>query len=319
MSQAARIIVVLLLLLVSAGALSSALAHIRAARREIDRRTDLVAETRPRRLEKAKQANIQAMAALDEKVRNTFALAMRYRWGMHAGAALLIATAIASAAAMWLLMHTFLHFSAWVAGPLAATAGFFGPRQILKRQQDRAEREFMDLFPASLDMIVRMVRAGLTITGAMRTVGTEAPSPVKEVFTSLADQVEIGIIFTDALVATGERIGIPDFRFFAVAVSLQHATGGNIAVTLEILSSIIRKRRLARLKAKATTGEVRVSAYVLGALPFVVIAGLLIMSPAYLIPLIDDPRGNAIVGAAIILLLMGFGTMRQMMRSATRF
>jgi tight adherence protein B len=319
MSEPAHLLVVLVLLLVSAGAIASALAATRAMRHQVDRRTALVSEALPDQTAMAESGRVRGMKVLNEKVRNIFALGLRFRWGMHASAALLIAIAFAGAAAMWLLSHTFLHFSVWTAGPLAAAAWFFAPRQILKRQQDRAEREFMDLFPASIDMIVRMVRAGLTITGAIRAVGNEAPPPVNEVFTSLADQVDIGIMFTDALATAGERIGMADFRFFAVAVSLQHATGGNITSTLEILSSIVRKRRLARLKAKATTGEVRVSAYVLGSLPFVVIAGLLVMSPSYLAPLIDDPRGNAIVGAAIILLLMGFGTMRQMMRSATRF
>jgi tight adherence protein B len=318
-SEPAHLVVVLVLLLVSAGAVASALATARAMRHQVERRTALVSEVRSDQAEMLESQRVRGSIVLNEKVRSIFALGLRFRWGMHASAALLIAMAFVGAAAMWLLLHTFLHFSVWIAGPLAIAAWFFAPRQILKRQQDSAERAFMDLFPASLDMIVRMVRAGLTITGAIRAVGNEAPSPVNEVFTSLADQVDIGIMFTDALVTAGERIGMADFRFFAVAVSLQHATGGNIATTLEILSSIVRKRRLARLKAKATTGEVRVSAYVLGSLPFVVIAGLLVMSPAYLAPLIDDPRGNAIVGTAIILLLMGFGTMRQMMRSATRF
>jgi tight adherence protein B len=260
-----------------------------------------------------------AAATTNLFVQNIFAVGLRYRWGMTLGATILILVAVISAVAGWLLVHVFLHFSALIAVPVTVALAMLGPRQLLKRQQARAERLFLDLFPSTIDMIVRMVRAGLTIVAAMRMVGNEAPPPINKVFTTLADRVEIGVPLNEALTQEGERIGVSDFRFFAVAVSLQYATGGNVAATLEILSDIVRKRRGARLKATSTTAEVRVSAMVLGSLPFVVVGGLLLVSPAYLEPLVADPRGNVIVGIAICLLLSGFGVMRVMMRRATRY
>jgi tight adherence protein B len=128
----------------------------------------------------------------------------------------------------------------------------------------------------------------------------------------------IGITFEDALAAAGQRIGLTDFRFFTVAITLQRATGGNLATTLDILSDLMRKRRAARLKAKATTGEVRMSAYVLGAIPLLIIGGLFVITPDYLQPLFVDPRGRIIIAVAAASMLTGFGTIRQMMRSVTR-
>ena len=142
-------------------------------------------------------------------------------------------------------------------------------------------------------------------------------SPVSDVFTNLADQMAIGITFEDALAVAGERVGLPDFRFFVTAVALQRATGGNLASTLEILSEIMRKRRAMRLKARAVTGEVRMSAYVLGSMPFFVIGGLLLVTPNYLEPLIVDSRGNVIIAMAVVSLAIGFGTIQRMMRSVT--
>jgi tight adherence protein B len=101
-------------------------------------------------------------------------------------------------------------------------------------------------------------------------------------------------------------------------VALQQTTGGNLAVTLETLSEIIRKRRAVRLKAKAATAEIRASAMVLGAIPFFIVGVLLVVSPGYLQPLITDPRGNIIIGAAVLGLVLAFVTMRTMMRSAMR-
>jgi tight adherence protein B len=73
-----------------------------------------------------------------------------------------------------------------------------------------------------------------------------------------------------------------------------------------------------RLQAKATTGEVRMSAYVLGVIPFLIIGGLLIMTPDYLRPLISDRRGKIIIAVAVTSMLTGFVIIRQMMLSVTR-
>ena len=55
---------------------------------------------------------------------------------------------------------------------------------------------------------------------------------------------------------TADRIRVPDFRFFVVALKLQRRTGGSLAETLTNLSAIIRRRKEIRLKARALTSEV---------------------------------------------------------------
>ena len=319
MRDAVLILLVVAALVVAAGGLGMALIDLRESRREIARRTDLVAPASAAPEPSPMRAGVMPrLSAVGEWFRRLFAFGMPYRWGMRAGPPLLVLTAFAGAALCWALGRGLLHLSVWIAAPLTVAAFVLVPRRLLKMQQDKAEKVFLNDFPDAIDMVVRMVRAGLPIIAAIRAIGNESPPPVGAAFAALADQVDIGILFEDALAQVGERVGLDDFRFFAVAVSLQHGTGGNIASTLEIMAEIIRKRRAARLKAQATTGEVRMSAMILGALPFVVVGGLAIMSPAYLAPLITDPRGNVIVGLAILFLSMGFLTMRQFMRRATR-
>lgn len=306
------------LLLIAAG-LVRTLVELRDARRELHRRTDLVAHVPHAHT----QAGVKGMlmpqvTRMANWFLDVFTFGLPHRWGMHTGPVALLLAGLAGGAASWFLLHTLFRLPFWITVPVTLAAFVALPRQVLKMQQRSAELVFLDLFPDALDMVVRMVRAGLPVMAAVRAVGNEAPPPVGAVFSSLADQVDIGILFEDALAQAGERIGLPDFRFFAVAVSLQHGTGGNIAATLETLAEIIRKRRVARMQARSTTGEVRMSAIVLAVLPFVVIGGLLAVRPSYLAPLITDPRGNVIVGLAIVLLVLGFATMRRMMHRATQ-
>jgi tight adherence protein B len=61
-----------------------------------------------------------------------------------------------------------------------------------------------------------------------------------------------------------------------------------------------------------------VTAWILGGLPFLVTVLLLLTNPYYLLPLIEDPRGNGIVAAAVGMLTLGLIAMRHMMRRVTR-
>jgi tight adherence protein B len=310
-----------LLLLVAGAVLITALIYSRRGREELDAHIAMVVRRGSglpaKQVAAASAAESGWRLAVGARLRHGFAIGLAQHWGMRAGPVMLIALALSGAAGGWLLMRASLQFSALWAGPAAAAMFFLLPRLWLKREQGRANQRFVSLFPDAIDMMIRMLRAGMPVTSAIRAVGIEAPSPVDRVFSQIADQMGIGITFEDALATAAEQVGLPDFRFFAVAISLQRATGGNLAVTLDILSDIMRKRRAMRLKAKAVTGEVRMSAYVLGSMPVLVIGALMLVSPDYLTPLLIERRGNIIIGVAALMMLVGFGTIRMMMRSVT--
>ncbi len=253
-----------------------------------------------------------------ESLRALFAFRMRRSWGVSANPVYLLVAGVVTGAAIWLLCGIARGLPGYVA-PIGAAVGFFlVPRIVLVREQHRSDAHFAELLPDAVDMVVRMVRAGLPIDAAIRTVGQEANPPISKVFVTIADQTEIGMPLQEALATTSGKIGNPDFRFFAVAVALQQTTGGNLAETLETLSQIIRKRRAVRLKAKAATAEVRISGIVLGAVPFVVTGALLLVAPNYLDPLFSDSRGHIILGAALLCLLLAGLTMRTMIRNSLR-
>jgi tight adherence protein B len=239
-------------------------------------------------------------------------------WPSTIGTPALVTAAVAGATVTAFTLLVWLETPVWVAMLGAALGAFPVPQALLRMEQARQEKKFVDVLPDGIDMIVRMIRAGLPMGAAVRIVGQEASSPVKEVFADVADQMGVGVAFDHALVAAGKKIKSEDFRFFTVASALQQSTGGNLAATLESLSIIVRKRRAGRMKAKAVTAEARMSSYVLGSIPFFIIGALILIDPAYLAPLITDPRGNVIVAMALGSLSMGFFVMYSLMRGVTK-
>lgn len=310
---------VVILMLVSGGTIVASLILTQRARRELEQRVDQMvgggSSTGGRFGDKS--VDPPWVTALEDRLRRLFGFGMAHEWGARIPSFQLILVAVLAGSTLWSLTRVAVQLPLWLALPITAAGFMLAPRTWLQIQQARTEKRFIELFPDALDMCVRMLRAGLPVSAAIRTIGQEGPAPINEVFIVIADRVEIGIPLEEALRITGKELGLDEFRFFAAVVALQRSTGGNLAQTLEVLADIMRKRRTMRLKARATTSEVRASAYILGAMPFLVIGALLVLSPEYLQPLFSDPRGHVVLGIAAGSLLLAFYSMRRLVRSVT--
>lgn len=178
----------------------------------------------------------------------------------------------------------------------------------------RRTQRFMALLPDAIDLMVRGLKAGLPVTESMAIAGKELPDPLGAELRAVTDSVRLGRGLEDALWETAGRLRTPEFNFLVISLGIQRETGGNLAETLANLSDILRKRRQMRLKIKALSSEARASAYLLGALPFGLMALINTINPGYMAALFNDPRGHAMLAAGGLLLVIGFATMAKMIR-----
>src|SRR5262249_5983983 len=131
-------------------------------------------------------------------------------------------------------------------------------------------------------------------------------------------EVGIGVELEDALQDAGERIRVPDFRFFVASLLIQRRTGGGIAETLANLSAIIRQRRAVRMKARALTAEATASTGIVATMPFVAGLGLFVIDQEVVSVLFVDPRGRLMMGIPVTSLLLGIAVMKAMIRRSLR-
>lgn len=187
-------------------------------------------------------------------------------------------------------------------------------RTVFGTMTARRTNQLLVHFPDALSMIVRAVRVGMPVSEAMRLVGREAPQPTAGEFEKIANELAIGTSLEDAIKALAERTGIPDYQFFATALSLQAQTGGGLTETLEGLADVIRKRLALRAKGIATASEARTSAIVLAALPFVTFAMMYVINRPYMSLLYTTDFGKKLIGIAFASLVIGVLTMRSIIR-----
>ena len=186
------------------------------------------------------------------------------------------------------------------------------PHMLVKFMIARRQRRFGLYFPEAIDLIVRGLKSGLPIAESIKVVSQELPDPVNVEFRKIIESFSLGMTLDQALLAASRRIDLADFRFFVISLSVQQETGGNLAETLENLTTILRKRRQMKLKIRAMSSEARASAMIVGSLPFIIFFVLLFMKPDYAMLMIHDHRGHLMLGAALGTLLTGVATMVKM-------
>jgi tight adherence protein B len=193
--------------------------------------------------------------------------------------------------------------------PLGVVVGLAAPALLLRLAQSRYRNQFLDRFPDALDLIGRAVKAGLPVLDATEVAAREIPAPVGTELQRTIEEMRIGVDVDEAMQHTADRIRVPDFRFFVVALKLQRRTGGALAETLANLSHVIRRRKEIRLKARALSSESKCSALVLALLPFVVGGVMFLINSDLASVLLVDPRGRFMGGLAFLSLVAGVVTM----------
>lgn len=206
----------------------------------------------------------------------------------------------------------FFGFEMLEAALFAIGIGILVPHFVVGFMIKRRQNKFVMLLPEAIDLIVRGLRSGLPITESMKIVGQEIPQPVGGEFRGIIESYSVGMTLDQALWATAERIGVPEFRFFAISLSVQQETGGNLTETLDNLGNILRRRKSVKLKIRALTGEARASASILGLLPFVMFGVLMLIRPSYGSVLFETSKGHMFLAAGLSSMLIGVGTMFRM-------
>ncbi len=196
---------------------------------------------------------------------------------------------------------------------LALAVGLFVgiglPHLVIGKLIKRRIAKFNARCPDGIELMVRGLRSGLPISETIGIVAAEIKGPVGIEFQSVTDKMKIGRTMEAALQETADRLGTAEFQFFVITLAIQRETGGNLAETLANLSDVLRKRAQMKLKIRAMSSESKASAYIVGALPFIVFAMVYIIAPEYLGGFFHEQR------LMIVGLLAGVGIITTMPRS----
>ena len=195
----------------------------------------------------------------------------------------------------------------------AAIVGGFGlPRWVLGVLTGARQKKFSSQLAEGIDIIVRGVKSGLPLNQCLQIIAKESPAPLSNEFQRICDAQAMGVPLDQNLQRFYENMPLPEVNFFNIVLIIQQKAGGNLAEALGNLSTVLRARKLLREKINALSAEAKMSAMIIGAMPFVVAALLAVIRPDYLMLLPTTDTGRIVLLACATSLGLGIWIMRNM-------
>lgn len=179
----------------------------------------------------------------------------------------------------------------------------------------RRLKRMIEQLPALLDHSVRSLKSGRTLADAVLGSIEASSDPLKQAMGRIQRNVQLGVNLPDAVSDFAEFYEQDELRMFALGLKVNHRYGGNASELLENLIKLIREREQGARQLRAMTGETRMTAWVLGCLPLLLVSYFMLTNPGYMLGMWHDPSGQAMLITAVCLQIFGCLALWRMLRS----
>ncbi len=154
-------------------------------------------------------------------------------------------------------------------------------------------------------LMSRAVRAGESLDQAIQLIGDETTGPLGQEFQLCARQLEMGMSISAVMKSLMRRVRLPEVRILATTLMVHRQTGGNLALTLERMSGVIRDRLNYVRQMKASTGAGRISAFLIALAGPLMFLLMFTLQYDHLKIMFEQSLGQSLLVAAVVLELVG--------------
>jgi tight adherence protein B len=172
-------------------------------------------------------------------------------------------------------------------------------------------KAFDNQLPDLLITIAASLKAGHSFRHAIQAVVEDGADPAAKEFRRVLTETRLGRPMDQALNEMGDRIGSKNLTFVLNSVTIQRQIGGSLAGLFDMVAETVRQRQQFARKIRSLTAMGRMSAYVLGCLPFAVAILISVISPIYMSPLWHTSVGHDLVGLGLVMLGVGSVLLRR--------
>ena len=217
-----------------------------------------------------------------------------------------------------LLLAALLLLAAWSmplpGALLLLSCAVSGPCLLVLRARAARLKKIEAQLPEAADFLARALRAGHSFSNVLQMVGDELNEPISGEFKMAHEEINYGVPMNEALQNLAARIPLTDLRYLVIAVLVQRESGGNLAEVLVSIACIIRARLKLLGQVRVLSAEGRMSAWVLGLMPVVMIGVMALVNPQYIRLLWTDPSGIKLLWYAAGMVALGVVWMRNVIR-----
>ena len=168
--------------------------------------------------------------------------------------------------------------------------------------------------PETLGALSTSVRAGLSLQQAVQAASAQMTGPAGEELRHIWGDTSLGGTLDGALTSFESRVPLPEVKLLVAGLKLARTTGGSLAPLLDRIAETLREREQMRGQVRVLTAQGRLSGWVVGATPLVLMGLISLIDPAFLRPLWTTGAGWMILAAAAVLETLGILGVRAVVR-----
>ncbi|MEG0071285.1 MAG: type II secretion system F family protein [Raoultibacter sp.] len=203
--------------------------------------------------------------------------------------------------------------ASFLVGLLAGAGIFVIIAAAVHRARERQEMDMREAIPDTLRSMSVCFRAGLSLLQTFQQVAQETHGPLRALFVRAANDLETGHTAREALCVFRDNSATNELIFVAVALDIQHKTGGSLQQVLDTASDSIRAELELRRSLRVQTAQAKLSARVVSVMPFILIALFSLISKDFLAPFFQSGAGIALLGLAVGMQVAGITAVRRLL------
>ncbi len=184
---------------------------------------------------------------------------------------------------------------------------------LILRRNKRFAR-FNEELPKTLDLMVNALRAGHSFNAALELAAREGNDPVRGELGMCFGEQYYGLDLRDAMVNLLTRVPLKDLRIVATVVLVQKETGGNLAEVLNNTADVIRERGRLKRQMSVHTAQGRLTGWVIGLLPVVLLILLYTINPGLESLLWKRELGLKLLCGGAVMMVVGGILIRNIIR-----
>jgi tight adherence protein B len=187
------------------------------------------------------------------------------------------------------------------------------PRVLLAAALRRRLCLFDSQWPDALTAIAGALRSGVSIGMALKHFAEDAPAPMSQELSLVMREHRMGLPLHQALDELKRRMPTESVELVTALLAVGNASGGSMAGLLERLSNNLRARQHVTGKINMLTAQGKMQAWVMGALPLVLLIALSQIDPASVELMFFSQTGQLLLGVVFLLECLGIFWLRRIL------
>src|SRR3989441_7437414 len=178
-----------------------------------------------------------------------------------------------------------------------------------KSRINKINQQLVDL----LGLVSNSLKSGYGLMQSFEFASRQMNPPIALEIRRMLRDSNLGMGAEEALNALGERIDSSDLDMVLTAINIQRTVGGNLAEILDKVGTTMRERERIRGEISTLTAQGKMTGVVIGGLPVFMFGIFMVMNPGYMGLLFQETAGQAILGACVLLEVVGYVVMKRIM------